>query len=51
MVELSRPQPAYGYGPGYGPSPVYYRSGCYWSRQRVIDPYVGKHLRRVRVCN
>lgn len=33
----------------YGPAPVYYGGGCYWTRQRVWDGW-GWRVRPVRVC-
>jgi hypothetical protein len=34
----------------YRPAPVYYRSHCWWRRERIWDGY-GWYHRRVRVCD
>jgi len=40
------------YAPGYyyGPAPVYYGGGCYWSRERFWDGWNWR-MRRVQVCD
>jgi hypothetical protein len=40
------------YAPGYyyGPAPVYYGGGCYWTRERFWDGWNWR-VRRVQVCN
>jgi hypothetical protein len=35
--------------PYYGPGPVYYAPGCYWTRERIWTDW-GWRWRRVRVC-
>jgi hypothetical protein len=38
------------YAPGYyGPAPVYYGGGCYWTRERFWDGWNWR-VRRVQVC-
>jgi hypothetical protein len=37
-------------GPYYGPGPVYYGGGCYWTRERFWDGWNWR-VRRVQVCN
>jgi hypothetical protein len=37
-------------GPYYGPGPVYYGGGYYWTRERFWDGWNWR-VRRVQVCN